>query len=135
MDLFKKNEKNEIIWMRDIRTDFDAKEAGLLATTPAGKMFEKKLIELDKEFEQIHVSFNLENIEAAVGVTTNCVTGGLRVEEATEICFLSGYKTGKLVAFDLTEYNPFVEDWRTGRLVASLFYYFALGLSKRLQEA
>jgi len=40
--------------------------------------------------------------------------------------------TGALASFDLCEYNPYVEDWRTGRIVASLFYYFSLGLSEGL---
>jgi len=71
----------------------------------------------------------LENIEAAVGVSTNCLNGGLKTEEAIEICYLSGLLATKLVAFDISEYNPFVEDWRTGRLVATMFYYFTMGLS------
>jgi len=75
----------------------------------------------------------LETIEAAVGVTTNCTAGGLTSEEAVEICYLAGYYFQKLVALDISEYNPFVEDWRTGRLISTMFYYFALGLSKRLQ--
>ena len=36
----------------------------------------------------------------------------------------------QLVSVDLSEYNPCVEDWRTGRLAISLFYYFSLGLAK-----
>jgi formiminoglutamase len=81
------------------------------------------------------VSFNLENVEGATGVSSNCIAGGLKSEEAVEICYLSGLLTEKVVAFDISEYNPFVEDWRTGRLVASMFYYFTLGLSKRLQQS
>ena len=73
-------------------------------------------------------------MEAAVGVTTNCTSGGFTSEEAIEICYIAGYYSNKIVAFDISEYNPFVEDWRTGRLVATMFYYFAMGYSKRLQE-
>ena len=47
---------------------------------------------------------------------------------------MAGIKLGKLVAIDINEYNPFVEDWRTGRLVATMFYYFVLGLAKRLES-
>jgi len=32
------------------------------------------------------------------------------------------------------EYNPYVEDWHTGRLSATLFYYLALGLSEGIQQ-
>ena len=79
--------------------------------------------------DQVYLSLNLETVEAAVGVTTNCTVGGLTSEEAIEICYLAGRHSDKIVAVDLSEYNPFVEDWRTGRLVASMFYYFTLGLS------
>lgn len=79
--------------------------------------------------DQLYVSFNLESVENALGVSTNCLHGGLTTEEAIEICYLSGLYSNKLVAFDIAEYNPYVEDWRTGRLVATLFYYFTLGLS------
>jgi formiminoglutamase len=71
----------------------------------------------------------MENIEGVAGVTSNCVTGCIKTEEIIEICYLAGLKLTKLVAIDICEYNPFVEDWRTGRLVATMFYYFTLGLS------
>lgn len=58
--------------------------------------------------------------------------GTLKTEEAVEICYLTGLLGNKVVAFDISEYNPFVEDWRTGRLVASLFYYLTMGMSQRL---
>ena len=32
---------------------------------------------------------------------------------------------------DVSEYNPAVEEYRTGRLVANMFYYFALGMACR----
>ena len=82
--------------------------------------------------DQVYLSLNLETVETAVGVTTNCTAGGLSSEEAIEICYLAGKYSQKIVAVDLSEYNPFVEDWRTGRLVASMFYYFSMGLSQRL---
>lgn len=36
----------------------------------------------------------------------------------------------QLVSLDLSEYNPRVEDWKTGRLAVILFYYFVLGFAK-----
>lgn len=80
-------------------------------------------------FDQVHISFNLECVEAAVGVTTNKTAGGFTSEEAVEICYLAGLYSDKIVAVDVCEYNPYVEDWKTGRLLATMFYYFALGLS------
>jgi formiminoglutamase len=32
---------------------------------------------------------------------------------------------------DVSEYNPAVEEWRTGRLVANMFYFFAMGVASR----
>ncbi len=81
---------------------------------------------------RVYISFNLESVESATGVSTNCLAGGLKTEEAIEICYLSGLCGDKVVAFEISEYNPFVEDWRTGRLIASMFYYFAMGMSQRL---
>jgi formiminoglutamase len=78
------------------------------------------------------LSFNIESVEGAVGVSTNCLNGGFKTEEAIEICFLAGYVSPKICAVDISEYNPFVEDWRTGRLVATMFYYFTMGMSARL---
>jgi formiminoglutamase len=78
------------------------------------------------------ISFNVETIDSAIGVSTNCLVGGFTSEEAIEICYLAGLLGKKLCAFELSEYNPFVEDWRTGRLVSTMFYYFVMGMSARL---
>ena len=49
--------------------------------------------------------------------------------------FDAGYELAdQLVSIDLSEYNPCVEDWRTGRLSITLFYYFALGLAKAIAQ-
>ena len=62
-------------------------------------------------------------------MSTHSTNGGIRTEEAIEICYLAGLKMKNLVAVDISEYNPFVEDWRTGRLVVTMFYYFSMGYS------
>jgi len=36
---------------------------------------------------------------------------------------------------DLSEYNPEVELWRTGRLVTNMFYFFCLGFAKRQRQS
>lgn len=40
-------------------------------------------------------------------------------------------RSKKVRLIDLSEYNPRVEDYRTGRLAATLFYFFALGVLMR----
>jgi hypothetical protein len=37
----------------------------------------------------------------------------------------------KVRLMDLSEYNPLVEEWRTGKLVANMFYYFCMGVAAR----
>ena len=79
----------------------------------------------------------MESIEGVVGVSTNCLSGGFSTEEAIKICYDAGLKlasTDIVRSIDICDYNPYVEDWRTGRLVATLFYYFTLGLSQGLQS-
>jgi len=56
---------------------------------------------------------------------------GFHTEEILEI-IKSASKSSKIAAVDVSDYNPFVEDQSTGRFLATLFYYFALGLSERL---
>lgn len=55
---------------------------------------------------------------------------GLSSEDALQICFMAG-KNPKVRLFDMSEYNPLIEEYRTGRLVATLFYYFAMGVASR----
>jgi formiminoglutamase len=78
----------------------------------------------------VHVSVNLEVIESAIGVSSNCLNGGFKTEEAIKMMYELG-KLSNLVSIDLSEYNPCCEDWRTGRLAVILFYYFAMGLAER----
>ena len=80
------------------------------------------------------LSISLEAIEGVIGVSSPNVHGGLTTEEITEICYISGKYSNKLVAIDVTDYNPFKEDWRSGRLLATMFYYFTLGYSMRLSQ-
>lgn len=72
----------------------------------------------------------MEAIEGAVGVSSNCLNGGFKTEEAVKIMYELGKNLDNLVSIDLSEYNPCVEDWRTGRLAVTLFYYFAMGIAE-----
>jgi len=56
--------------------------------------------------------------------------GGLTAEEAVEIGLLCG-RQEKVRVIDITEFNPRIEDYRTGKLAASIFYYYLLGMSTR----
>jgi hypothetical protein len=58
---------------------------------------------------------------------------GLTAQEAFDICFEAG-KNPKVKMFDLSEYNPKIEEYRTGKLVSFMFYYFAMGLSLRILQ-
>lgn len=74
---------------------------------------------------------SMECIEGIPGVSTRCKKG-ITTEEAVEIFKIAGYLGKKLVALDLSDFNPFIEDQNTGRLAASMFYYLTLGMSARL---
>eukprot|EP00002_Diphylleia_rotans_P011807 TRINITY_DN2322_c0_g1_i3.p1 TRINITY_DN2322_c0_g1~~TRINITY_DN2322_c0_g1_i3.p1 ORF type:complete len:253 (-),score=63.98 TRINITY_DN2322_c0_g1_i3:29-787(-) len=77
------------------------------------------------------VSFDLDAVEGCHAPGVSCpATIGLSAEEALEICFEAG-RSPKVRLFDLSEFNPTIEDYRTGRLVVFMFYYFLLGLSLR----
>ena len=82
----------------------------------------------DPTIEHIVLSISMEAIEGDLGVSSKCPQG-LSTEEIIEIVKIAGYSSQKLVAVDISDYNPFIEDWTSGRLVATMFYYFALGLS------
>ncbi len=73
----------------------------------------------------------MESIQDIPGVSNKCFKG-IWTEEAVEIAKIAAYNSDKLVSFDVSDYNPYIEDWNTGRLLATMFYYFALGLSARI---
>jgi formiminoglutamase len=54
----------------------------------------------------------------------------LTAQQALDICFESG-KNPKVKLFDLSEYNPKIEEYRTGRMIGHMFAYFVYGYSFR----
>jgi hypothetical protein len=42
--------------------------------------------------QKIHLCFNIEAVENAVGVSANCTNGGIKTEEAIQIMFDAGYE-------------------------------------------
>ena len=64
--------------------------------------------------QHVHLSINLESIEGIQGVSSNCLSGGIPSEDAIQMVFEAGYRLGKvgaLTSVDISDYNPFVEDW------------------------
>ncbi len=72
----------------------------------------------------------MEAVQGVPGVSKPCVVG-ISTEDAVNLCLEAG-QSHKVVGVDVCDYNPFIEDWSSGRLVATMFYYLALGLSARL---
>jgi len=89
---------------------------------------------LDKLGDHIFVSFDIDSISSSdcPGVSAPGSVG-LTAQEAIDICFEAG-KNPKVCLFDLSEFNPVVEEYRTGKLVTLMFYNFALGLATRKQK-
>ena len=95
----------------------------------AKKTFESVL----KSFGErdVFVSFDIDSIEGAhcPGVSCPAVIG-LSSQEALDICFTAGrHRHTRLL--DLSEFNPDVEEYRTGTLVCNMIYYFLMGLALR----
>ena len=42
--------------------------------------------------QKIHLCFNIESVENAIGVSANCTNGGIKTEEAIQIMFDAGYE-------------------------------------------
>jgi len=47
-----------------------------------------------------------------------------------DICFEAG-RNPKVKLVDISEYNPKIEEYRTGRLIGHMFSYFIYGYSQR----
>lgn len=79
----------------------------------------------------IFVSFDLDAVRSADAPGVSCPGAlGLSSDDALEICFDAG-NNPNVALFDLSEFNPEIEGYRTGKLVAAMFYHFLMGKSKR----
>lgn len=125
---FVKQHFGELLWMRDIRKTI-APQGDLL--TQAGVSLKNYLDQQDPHCK-IFISFEIDAISSrdCPGVSCPSVDGGLTSEEALEIMLICG-KDHRIQLVDLSEYNPPVEEYRTGRLVANMIYYFAMGFIQR----
>ena len=83
------------------------------------------------ESKPTFVSFDIDSIASSdcPGVSCPAVIG-ISAQEALDICMCSGINPETKV-LDLSEFNPTVEEKRTSRLVATMIYYFLMGLASR----
>jgi len=87
--------------------------------------------QLESMGDHIFISFDIDSISGADAPGVSCpATIGLSAQEALDICFCAG-QCKKVKLFDVSEFNPKIEDYRTGRLVANMFYFFVMGFSQR----
>ena len=107
----------EVIWLeKDIRR-YKVKEEEE-QTTQAGQMIQNLLDRLCKEVEQVFISFDVDSIsvEFMPGVSAPSIVGGLTANEAFEVMAVAG-KNPKVKLVDFSEFNPAVENIRSGRLL------------------
>ncbi|EFC50281.1 predicted protein [Naegleria gruberi] len=92
----------------------------------------KKVIEEDfKNTEKIFVSFDLDCVSMSWASGVSCPSPlGLTAQNALDIAFYSG-NNSKVKLFDLSEYNPIIEEYNTGKLVAAIFVQFVLGVASK----
>jgi len=117
---FVKKKGGRIFWLSEIARG-DA----------AGEAFRNTLGKLAWDCPSLFVSFDLDAVRSADAPGVSCPgILGLRAGEAVSMAFAAG--SHPLVdLFDLSEYNPAIEEERTGRLAVSMFYHFCLGVASR----
>lgn len=91
--------------------------------------FREILGQLNWKCSSIFASFDLDSVRDAPGVSCPAIHG-LSSSNALSIAQIAG-RHPAVTLFDLSEYNPIIEDERTGRLAVAMFYYFCLGFASR----
>ena len=82
----------------------------------------------------LFVSFDLDVVAGRDAPGVSCSSSaGLTPDEAFDIARIAG-RNKDVRLFDLSEYNPEIEEYRTGKLCAEIFYYFALGFAEKLKD-
>jgi formiminoglutamase len=83
----------------------------------------------------IFVSFDIDSIDSAHCPGVSCPAPvGLTARQACQIAFIAGADP-RVALIDVSEFNPLIEEYRTGRLVAAIFTNFAEGLATRTMTA
>jgi len=116
---YMKEHEAEILFLEEIRAMVGADNAALC--------FSEFLKAHVDTFDHVFVSFDIDSITGAdcPGVSCPGITG-LTALEACRIAFVAG-ACPKVTLFDMSEFNPAVEDYRTGKVVSNIFYHFLLG--------
>ncbi|KAI9142830.1 putative arginase [Paraphysoderma sedebokerense] len=108
----------KVVWLSELRKD---------TNTPVSKFGSL----LDSLGDDIFVSFDLDAVKGADAPGVSCASPtGLTAQDAFDICFAAG-KNYSVKLFDLSEFNPDIENYRTARLVALMFYHFCCGFCLR----
>lgn len=116
----------DVTWLSAIRSSHP--ETGFaVPRTASGCLFESLLHGLASS-DLVFLSLDLSSIASAYcpGVSRPSSVG-LTSDEVQEIIGIAA-KCPQLRGFEVIDYNPAAEDWRTGRLVALLIYEFAAKL-------
>ncbi|KAI9183632.1 hypothetical protein H9P43_004550 [Blastocladiella emersonii ATCC 22665] len=120
----------DLVWLRDVVPS--TPEGGAVGTSAFAAQFRLLLDECARGGEgAVFVSLDLDAVRGCDAPGVSCASPlGLTAQQALDICYVAGtHPAVKLV--DLSEYNPKEEEYRTGRLVAMMAYYFAMGLTQR----
>ena len=116
---FVRQRNGRIIWLNEMQK-----------MGPAAS-FDFVLEELGSRCDALFVSFDLDSVAAAHAPGVSCPgVLGLSARDAMKIAETAG-RHPAVFLFDLSEYNPLIEEERTGRLAAGLFYHFCLGVAAR----
>eukprot|EP01135_Chromosphaera_perkinsii_P007857 Nk52_evm49s1020 gene=Nk52_evmTU49s1020 len=116
---FMEGKKGRVVWLKEVEEQ--TRKLGSMAT------YFNSFLNSFGDDAQIFVSFDLDSVRGSEAPGVSCASSlGLSAQDAIEIMLVSGkHPNVKLV--DLSEFNPEIEDYRTGKLVANMFYYFCLG--------
>ena len=121
--LYVRDKQGDIIWYSEVSRGDSAAQA-----------FRNALGRLAWQCDSLFVSFDLDSIRASEAPGVSCPgIMGLRAKEAFEMAFAAGAHS-KVHLFDVSEYNPLIEEERTGRLAVGIFYHFCLGVASRKKE-
>lgn len=111
---FVKEKGGRIVWLRELQLQ-----------KPVA-VFREVLADFPSDMP-IFLSFDIDSIASAHCPGVSCPASiGLSAQDALDICFEAG--TRRMVQLvDFSEYNPKIEAYRTGRLLANMMYYLMMG--------
>lgn len=97
----------------------------------AVSIFQDQVLDTFSECKQVFVSFDVDSIASRDCPGVSCPAPiGLSSDDALEICFMAG-QNPLVRLLDISEFNPVIEEYRTGRLIANMIYYFLMGVALR----